>query len=258
MGDILITDYYQKPAYKLFEGELVQDFAIANSTLINGHGIFPCYGSRDNPSCQNNDSKGSRYETTVERGKKYLLRLTNTGTATSFIFAIDNHMLEVVHVDFVPVEPYFVPYLPIAVGQRYEVIVHAEPNYTSPMGAEQPNDNFWIRTIPMDGCSGLEKGFPTFGILRYDESSTEDPTSREYVATDENQGEGIPTLCRDEPAENIVPIVPWTVGGPADDSVFDVGLHNKETHGFFRWDITDVPMVRITHTHTHVPLTRRC
>ena len=40
------------------------------------------------------------------QGRKYLLRLINTSTASTFIFSIDKHILRVVSMDFVAIEPY--------------------------------------------------------------------------------------------------------------------------------------------------------
>ena len=37
--------------------------------------------------------------------KKYLLRIINTSFATTFVFTIDNHTLNVINTDFVPVVP---------------------------------------------------------------------------------------------------------------------------------------------------------
>lgn len=43
------------------------------------------------------------------QGRRYLLRLINTSTASTFVFSIDKHILQVVAMDFVPIEPYVSP-----------------------------------------------------------------------------------------------------------------------------------------------------
>ncbi|KAI5846077.1 multicopper oxidase-domain-containing protein [Tricharina praecox] len=138
---------------------------------------------------------------------KYLLRIVNTSTATQFRLAIDNHMLQVVQADFVPIEPYLTEYISAGIGQRYTIVVTANPNSTDPFPIAPSNNNFWIRTVPLKGCGQIAPDiFPTYGILRYNSRSTSNPTSKPW------QG-GILSECPDEPAENMHPIVPWTVGG---------------------------------------------
>lgn len=50
------------------------------------------------------------------QGKKYLFRLINTSVDTTFVFSIDNHNLTVITTDFVPIHPYTVDHIVIAIG----------------------------------------------------------------------------------------------------------------------------------------------
>ena len=61
------------------------------------------------------------------RAKRYLLRLINTSFDSTFIFSIDNHWLQIIGADFVPIEPYYNTSVLIGIGQRYHVIVEADP-----------------------------------------------------------------------------------------------------------------------------------
>lgn len=48
--------------------------------------------------------------------KKYLIRLVNTATATTFKFSIDRHKFKVISTDFVPIKPYETESLSIGIG----------------------------------------------------------------------------------------------------------------------------------------------
>ena len=53
-------------------------------------------------------------------------------------------------------------------------------------------------------------------------------------------------VCADEPPENLVPVVPWPVDHQAVNNVlndtFEADVSKIETHGAFRWDLTDTPL----------------
>ena len=140
--------------------------------------------------------------------KKYLLRLINTSFDTTFVFSIDNHKLRIVSADFVPIQPYSNESVLIGIGQRYNVIVKANPlayNETSPL----PSDgNYWMRTY-VSQCNraiNASKGYERTGILRYNNSSTSNPSSQPW--------HNISTTCSDEKYSDLHPIVPWQVKDP--------------------------------------------
>ncbi len=88
-------------------------------------------------------------------------------------------------------------------GQRYHVIVEA----THP----SPVDNYWIRMRIAEGCSGFVKGHipeERMGILRYDHTSKQDPTTEAHTYG---------TTCADEPYENLKPVLPWNIGKPSNE-----------------------------------------
>lgn len=107
----------------------------AANGLINGTNVY--------------NETGSRFETAFEAGKRYRLRLVNTGADNHMRFMIDNHTLEVISTDFVPIVPYNTTNLSIGLGQRYDVIVQAK---------EQTSGNFWLRAIPQESCSNNDSG----------------------------------------------------------------------------------------------------
>lgn len=136
--------------------------------------------------------------------KKYLLRIINTSFDTTYVFSIDNHWLQIISADFVPIEPYRNTSLLIGIGQRYNVIVEAKPDGPSPQ-----DGNFWIRTWTAEGCGIKSKqpGYEKTGILRYNTESTADPVSQSWP--------GISLKCSDETYTSLKPVYPWYVGEAA-------------------------------------------
>ena len=137
------------------------------------------------------------------RPKRYLLRLINTSFASTFIFSIDSHLLQIVGADFVPIHNYSTTSILVAIGQRYHVIVEADPQ-----DPQEGVGDYWIRTIEA-GCSdfapkGLD-GSNMTGILRYTDSQK----------TPSSVGWPIDPTCTDEDWDSLVPVVPWNIGQPA-------------------------------------------
>jgi FtsP/CotA-like multicopper oxidase with cupredoxin domain len=100
---------------------------------------------------------------------------------------IDNHTMEVIANDFVPIHPFNATQLSMGMGQRYDVIV---------TGKQLQSGNFWMRAIPQSACSETDATDKVKGIIRYDNSSTADPTTSAYSYTDS---------CADEDPSNLVP-----------------------------------------------------
>ena len=142
------------------------------------------------------------------RAKRYLLRLINTSFDSTFVFSIDNHKLQIVHADFVPIKSYDNTSVLIGIGQRYHVIVEAKPQRNQD-GDPPEEENFWIRTWKAE-CFGFNQkkaspGYERAGILRYSEGS-QPPTSTPWA--------GVALRCSDETYDSLIPILPWTVGPP--------------------------------------------
>lgn len=159
--------------------------------------------------------------------KKYLLRVINTSFDTTFVFSIDNHILQVVSADFVPIQPYHNTSILVGIGQRYNIIVEANPltyNSSSPLPAD---GNYWIRTY-MASCK-TEKwppsiGYEKNGILRYNASSQARPSSYPWQSVSKD--------CSDETYTSLHPILPWQVEDPnsiLEGEQFNLSLKDKAT-----------------------------
>ena len=109
---------------------------IAPSLCIDGQtsnaylGEYPCNQTEiDSEICRSPKPKHNITFTEVQyilsllwcllsdyQGKKYLLRLINTSVDTTFIFSIDNHTMQVVGSDFVPIHPYMKNHVLVGIG----------------------------------------------------------------------------------------------------------------------------------------------
>jgi len=94
------------------------------------------------------------------------------------------YRMTVISMDFVPIVPYTTDQISIGMGQRYDVIVNAS----------ETSGDFWLRAIPQESCSDNDNVDNILGIVRYDGSSTSDPTTSAYTFTDSCNDEDISTL----------------------------------------------------------------
>ncbi|KAF4983400.1 hypothetical protein FZEAL_1129 [Fusarium zealandicum] len=211
---LIITDWSHTSAY-----QLLYDRTLGNKTiLLNGRGNVTHYGYT--PTLDIPPNYELRFNKTPtdrpRRPARYLLRLINTSFDSTFVFSIDNHWLQIVTADFVPIEPYFNTSILVGIGQRYNVIVEANPleGDNNPI----PDDgNFWIRTWVAQRCGVAPggEGYERTGILRYDHNSTATPKSNPWV--------NISKACSDETYTSLRPKIPWYVGPAANAKYDDFG-----------------------------------
>ena len=102
----------------------------------------------------------------------------------------------------------------VAIGQRYHVIVEADPeSCDDPKYLYSDDKNFWIRTYQA-GCTDFEpkhnkSGYEKVGILRYRGAPEVEPHTHQWPNLELN--------CVDEYYENLVPVYGWNVSKPAND-----------------------------------------
>ncbi|KAI1339404.1 multicopper oxidase-domain-containing protein [Xylariaceae sp. FL0016] len=209
---ILITDWGHNSSFEAIYRNVGASLQNA-SILLNGRGNLTRLSGQPSPAVIPAPEElhfEPRSPSLPGRAKRYLLRLINTSFDTTFIFSIDNHWLQIVSADFVPIEPYFNTSVLIGIGQRYNVIVEARPD-GGLNNTISDDGNFWIRTWTANGCGEFQTddfpGSERSGIVRYDESSTADPTSSPWP--------NVSRKCSDETYTSLRPIIPWQVGSPA-------------------------------------------
>jgi hypothetical protein len=122
--------------------------------------------------------------------------------------------MAVIAMDFVPIEPYETGVLRIGMGQRYDIIVN-----TSASTAD-----YWMRAIPQSTCSDNANAENIKGIMRYDSTSTSDPTTTAYIYAD---------TCDDEPIASLVPYV--ALNASTDSVEDDFAVTVGKSGNVFKW-----------------------
>lgn len=200
LGTMLLTDWSHTTAFDLWPTVRFGGPPSMENGLINGTNTFAC--SADDVRCLGGTSKWSGV---FEAGKKYKLRLVNAGTDSHFQFSIDGHNLTVVANDFVPLVPYTTEAVGISIGQRYDVIVEANAT---------PGD-YWLRAQWNSNCAQNQNPDGITGIIRYDNTSTADPTTVSTVTK--------ALTCGDEAFSDLVPWLPLDVGAWNEVALQSVG-----------------------------------
>ncbi|TKA31369.1 hypothetical protein B0A50_02214 [Salinomyces thailandicus] len=162
LGPLPVSDwYYDGVMYHASIAEHTNGVPpTADNGLINGS-MTSVYG-------------GSHHVTTLTAGKRHRVRLMNTGVDNHFVVSFDEHQMEVIASDFVPIEPYNTTNLFIGIGQRYDVIIHAN----------QSSGAYWFRAEAQDtaGCGNNYNNGNIRSIFAYEghESETPDSTAQDY------------------------------------------------------------------------------
>jgi hypothetical protein len=129
-----------------------------------------------------------------------------------FTFSIDHHKLIIIGADFVPVEPTRRTHIQIGIGQRYTVVVEAEPEpYVRTNESDWHDGNFWIRTTVADCFTKSTVGVGDYdrtGILRYDPDNVRNPITEPWP--------DVNSSCKDE--AGLVPRLKWNVKPPSNSN----------------------------------------
>ena len=203
LGTYPINDWYYTPAFTL--GPLIQHGAFprgpppGDNYLING----------TNVNTVNANKPGAYSRVKLTKGKKHRLRLINTSTNDNFKVGLDNHTMQVISADFVPVKPFNVQWILLGIGQRYDVVI----------SANQSIDSYWFHVVPQAGCAN-NLNTNALSIFTYDGATNQTPSN----ASRTNAPAGAD--CTD-PNSQLVPYVKLNVpqnGSIPASSNLDVGF----------------------------------
>lgn len=204
LGVVFLNDWDHQTVDELYSYAQTQGPPTLDTGLINGTNVW--------------EDGGAYFETTMEEDKKYLLRLVNGAADTHFDFMIDNHTMQVIASDFVPIVPYYTDVLSIGMGQRYDILVTANMSAVA--------DDFWIRAVPDSFCSENDNSNHIRGILHYGSSTgTPETSAPDY---DENN-------CAGESSDNIVPYLAISPGSSADSSDDLAVSVSTNSDKLFKW-----------------------
>ncbi|KAF7291266.1 Laccase 1 [Mycena indigotica] len=151
---ITLADWYHAPTHTLPNPPTLV------STLINGLGRYA-----GGPTSQ-------LAVISVTQNKRYRFRLVSLSCDPNFVFTIDNHLMTIIEVDSVNTQPLTVDSIQIFAGQRYSFVLNAN----------QPVNNYWVRTVANGGTKGFANGINS-AILRYAGANNVDPTTTQTTAT---------------------------------------------------------------------------
>lgn len=208
VGPVMVQDWSHATVDELYtQAQLAQRPPQMVNGLINGMNTF--------------GSGGQRWSTTFTPGKTYRLRLVNVATDSFFAVSIDNHQMQVIATDFVPITPYTTTTVNLGIGQRYDVLVTA--NQASAGSA------FWLRAVPDSFCSNSGNPDGIRGIIRYSTSTlTADPTSSAWPSL------SVANNCFGELDSNISPSVALTVAPSLNIGIKDMEFA-PNAQGLQRW-----------------------
>lgn len=147
---------------------------------------FNCSAITVNASCTPNAGL-SKFQ--FQTGKTHRLRLINAGSEGMQKFSIDDHILTVVAVDFVPVVPYQTKIVTLGIGQRTDVIVTA---------TGKPGQAYWMRSDFSQLCASSPSLQPSALAAVYYPGASRNarPTSTAYNYTQTNcLNVSIPHFC---------------------------------------------------------------
>lgn len=138
-------------------------------------------------------------------------------------FAIDNHMMTVIAVDFVPVQAYNIDIVTLGVGQRVDVLVK---------GKSDPDASFWMRSQMPGGlfCGGNDNTQAIRAAVVYESA---DPTMEPFSTSSNNDA-----ACVNSPINTIQPQRPIPMASNALQLDLTMTLAMNET-GSFVWKIND-------------------
>lgn len=214
LGMIFLSDWSHIPAPQLWDAAKQGAPPVLPGGLINGTNTFDCSTSTD----ANCVGGGKKHVNVFESGKTYRIRLVNSALDSHFQFSIDGHSFQVIGMDLVPIVPYSTNNLFVSIGQRYDILVTA--NATA--------GDYWLRAGLVTACGNNDGAADITGIIRYDATSTADPTTTSSVTR--------AATCGDEPVENLVPHLALDVGTYSSSAI------QEEILGFvfddyFKWTL---------------------
>lgn len=113
-----------------------------------GRGLPPHAGTiLINGTDQSASGTGKYDQVVLTPGLRHRLRLVNIGTDNYVRVSLDDHVMQVITSDFVPIKPYYTETVLIGPGQRYDVVINAT----------QTPSNYWFRAHVAPSCGSTNE-----------------------------------------------------------------------------------------------------
>ncbi|KAF2145686.1 multicopper oxidase [Aplosporella prunicola CBS 121167] len=189
LGPLPLTDHYNETAWYL------------NSYNLHNLPPYPPDNILVNGTAVNEQGAGRYNIVSVQKNKKYRLRLINMSVDTMMVFSIQGHDFKLITSDLVPIKPITVNSVLIAIGQRYDIVFETD----------QDVDNYWMFVQTATNCNSATSFASSTivqgGVLSYEGASTSLPA---YASPPALPAAGI---CVDQP--DLKPW--WSEQIPSDD-----------------------------------------
>ncbi|KAK5167348.1 uncharacterized protein LTR77_007047 [Saxophila tyrrhenica] len=226
LGPVLLTDWYHDDYFTLVEQVMAPASEgllppVSQNNLINGKMNYPC--ANDTTNCTPNAGISKFY---VKSGQSYRLRLINGGAEGIQKFSVDGYKLKIIQNDYVPIVPYEVDVVTLAIGQRADVILEANGD---------SKDAVWMRSTlgpsAFDGGCTLNDGVSpeaVAAIYYEDADDTALPTTTSLVSDSEILN------CDGDSLEMTVPYFSITPDpNPPSVQQVDITFQTNGTHNLF-------------------------
>ncbi|KAK9413328.1 putative Laccase [Seiridium unicorne] len=201
VGPVLLSDWFHREYFEIVEGVMGNGTnrkpAISDNNLINGKMNFDCSRVSDGTPCVSNAGV-SKFK--LKPGKDNLLRVINGGSAGLQYFSVDDHLMTVIAMDFIPIKPYTTNVITLGVGQRSDVIIHGKSGNLT-------NQAYWIRSNISTLCA-LPSQPHGLAALYYSEDASNAgvvPTSQAQIWNETSFGCANVPLALTQPL-NAVPV----------------------------------------------------
>jgi len=178
----------------------------------------------------------------VRKGERIRFRIINGSSTYALRLQFDGHPVTVVEADGHPIKPVVVDNLDIAIGERFDIILHATGNGSS-----------WIRAVTLDGNQGV-------ALLRYKDAQGEPPMTpvswgKRKLKLEDIRSPNLVNLGTKKPRE--IPIVAggtmspyvWTINGQQYPKADPIEVQKGETIRFVMKNPTG--MDHPFHIHGH-------
>lgn len=220
LGPVLVTDWYHAYYMDLLDG-ITQPlpnarYPYSQNVLINGKNNFDC--STTSLGCLE-DAGLAVFNLTS--GKSHRVRLVNTAADATMKVSLDDHTFEVIANDFVEIEPYNTTVVTLGIGQRSDVIIHANQN---------SNSSYWMRVVAPSPCAnnnGTNYAQAAFYYEGADRSKA--PTSTAQIGYDNS-------YCGNDPLSSTVPFYSITPGDAATTDDIAIKAASNGSHGLWYLD----------------------
>ncbi|SNX83691.1 related to FET5 - multicopper oxidase [Melanopsichium pennsylvanicum] len=192
------------------------------SGLINGKGQFNCTAlaraKTKQPGMPSQCIQLKAPSASVVPNKRYRFRFINTGSHAQHIISIDNHELQVISADGTPVKPHKVHRIPIANGQRHDVLVDTNVG--------KDGDSFLLRSSMMTACFAFVDPLldPVANLTLHYKQPGSSVKRKAPVPNDWKDAMG--TQCKDLDDSELIPAIDTSI--PPNHNINSLGIFNSQ------------------------------